>query len=78
MVTDDQQREWARDLRELSASYRDIEDMLTIGAYKRGTRPAADRAIERHEPIVTFLKQRKEETSSWETTLLAMKNAVTG
>ncbi len=76
MVVDPAQVELARDLRELSAAYRDIEDLVSIGAYKRGTRPATDRAIERNEPIIRFLKQRKDETSEWSQTMVALKSAL--
>jgi len=76
MVVDPAQIELSRDLRELCAAYNDIEDLVSIGAYKRGTRPATDRALERHEPIIRFLKQRKDETSQWSQTMTALKTAL--
>jgi flagellum-specific ATP synthase len=73
MVVDPSQVELARDLRELSAAYNDIEDLVSIGAYKKGTRIATDRALDRHEGIVRFLKQRKDESSEWIHTLNSLK-----
>jgi flagellar biosynthesis/type III secretory pathway ATPase len=68
----------ARDLRELVAAYRDIEDLVSIGAYKRGTKPIADRAIDRQDSISSFLRQRKDEASAWEPMLQSLKRAVGG
>jgi len=47
--------------RELYAAYRDVEDLLMIGAYKTGTNPTADCAIERWEKMNAFLRQNKAE-----------------
>jgi flagellum-specific ATP synthase len=78
MVVDPDQVELARDLRELVASYRDIEDLVSIGAYKRGSRPASDRALDRHDPILRFLRQRKDERAEWPNTLIALRSALQG
>jgi flagellum-specific ATP synthase len=76
LVVDEKQVEFARDLRELSAAYRDIEDLVSIGAYKKGTRPATDRALDRRDPIARFLRQRKDENSLWAQTMIALKSAL--
>lgn len=78
LVVGADQIELARDLRELVAAYRDIEDLVSIGAYKKGSRPASDRALDRHEPILRFLRQRKDERAEWETMLVALKSALQG
>ncbi len=76
MVVQPGQMEMARDLREMLASYRDIEDMVNIGAYKPGTNPKADRALDRNDPINAFLRQRKDEGSSWDETLRGLQIAL--
>jgi flagellum-specific ATP synthase len=76
MVVSPDQMAAARDLRELTAAYRDVEDLVAIGAYKPGAKPLTDRAIARFEPISAFLKQDKHEGSAWETTLTGLRNAV--
>jgi flagellum-specific ATP synthase len=53
----------------LISAYNEIEDMINLGAYKSGTNPAVDEAIEKHEAIENFLTQAVDETSSLEKTL---------
>lgn len=59
----------ANALRELVAAHHDVQDLVAIGAYQPGTQPVADRALARWDDIVAFLRQRKDETSPWNTTL---------
>lgn len=63
-VTAPEHREAAQTLRELLSVYRDHEDLVSIGAYRRGSNQAVDLAIEMQEPIKLFLRQRVEEKSS--------------
>ncbi len=44
-------------VRRLMATYEESEDMINIGAYVKGTNPAIDEAIGKHEPIQAFLMQ---------------------
>lgn len=64
MVTEPGQQAASRDLRELIAAYTDIEDLVSIGAYKPGAKPVADKALEKWPYINTFLRQRKDEATS--------------
>jgi flagellum-specific ATP synthase len=43
--------------REQLALYRKNEDLISIGAYTKGTNPALDQAISLHEPLKKFLRQ---------------------
>lgn len=52
----------ANELRELISAYADVEDLVSIGAYQKGTRPKSDKAIGRWEDINSFLKQKKDES----------------
>jgi flagellum-specific ATP synthase len=54
-------REGATRLRALLAAYRDKKDLISIGAYERGSDPVTDRAIDLKDAIDDFLKQRVEE-----------------
>ena len=54
----------AYSVRDLLAVHRDSEDLINIGAYKRGSNPRIDRAIEKIDSINGFLKQRAEEPST--------------
>ena len=51
--------------RDLLAVYRRNEDLITIGAYARGSSPKVDQAIERYEPLMEFLKQPMGNKSTW-------------
>jgi len=53
--------ELAGKARDLLALYRKHEDLIAIGAYTKGTNPKLDIAIEKHEPLMQFLRQKVEE-----------------
>ncbi len=76
MVTHPDHQAAARDLRELIAAYTDIEDLVSIGAYKPGTKPIADRALERWGAINSFLRQKKEEATPYSEAVMMLKELV--
>lgn len=43
--------------REVMAVYREAEDLINIGAYRKGSNPKIDRAIKIHDEMEIFLKQ---------------------
>jgi flagellum-specific ATP synthase len=53
----------AYEIRDLMATYKKSEDLINIGAYKRGSNPRIDTAIDRADSISAFLRQRAEEPS---------------
>jgi len=57
-VTDDEHGQAARTVRELLAAYGDHEDLISIGAYRRGSNAVVDIAMEMQEPLQAFLRQR--------------------
>lgn len=63
-VTDQEHVRQATAIRELIAAYDDVEDLVSIGAYKSGSRPMADRAIERWDRLNAFLRQGKAERAT--------------
>ena len=74
-LVDDTVKTAAYGIRDLLAVHKDSEDLINIGAYKRGSNPRIDRAIEKIDSINTFLRQRAEEPSTLDaarTSLLAL------
>jgi type III secretion protein N (ATPase) len=61
-------------LRELMAKYQDIELLLKVGEYKKGSDRVADVAIEKHEAIKNFLRQDVDEHVHWEETLSQLQS----
>ncbi len=56
-VVSSEHLEAAAKIRELLAAYRDVEDLINLNAYVRGSNPTADRAIDMHDEITSFLQQ---------------------
>jgi FliI/YscN family ATPase len=56
-VTDESHRQAIFALRELLAAYRDHEDLISIGAYRRGSQRAVDAAIDLQDAINRYLLQ---------------------
>ncbi len=75
-VTTPQQREWAGRLLEYLALYRESEDLINIGAYKKGTNPKLDEAIDKMEAINAFLRQDVNESSTMEQTLERLQQVI--
>ena len=65
-VTGPEQQQAAVMLRELLSAYRDHEDLISIGAYRRGSNPSVDVAVELREAIDRYLRQRVEEPATME------------
>jgi len=63
--------------RELLALYRKNEDLISVGAYQKGTNPALDDAIARHEPLRAFLRQPVTERVPRATTFASLKQIIT-
>ncbi|HET8758613.1 MAG TPA: FliI/YscN family ATPase, partial [Solirubrobacteraceae bacterium] len=63
VVTDDV-RGAGDDVRRLMAAYRDNADLISIGAYARGSDPLIDAAIDARGPIDAFLRQGVTELST--------------
>ncbi|MGY0576008.1 flagellar protein export ATPase FliI [Bradyrhizobium sp. RDM12] len=50
--------------RAVMATYADMEELIRLGAYRAGSSPEVDEAIQLHEPLEAFLRQRKDENAS--------------
>jgi flagellum-specific ATP synthase len=60
-ICSNQHLEVCRATREILAQYKDVEDLLSVGAYQAGQNPKIDRAIAKIDEINTFLKQQPNE-----------------
>lgn len=60
-VVDGAHRDLAVLTRSYMSTYQEAEDLINIGAYKRGSSPEIDAAIQYHTPIHEFLKQKTDE-----------------
>ena len=64
-------------VRELMAKYQEIELLVKIGEYKRGSDAVGDQAIDRIERIRAFLRQKTDEHAAFDTTLQQMRQVLT-
>ncbi len=56
-IASDEQKQTAGRIRNIMATYNEAEDLINIGAYKRGSNPAIDEAIEKIDAVNDFLMQ---------------------
>ncbi|MBA2404352.1 MAG: FliI/YscN family ATPase [Bdellovibrionales bacterium] len=61
-VTKKEHRIVASHLRDLLASYKESEDLITVGAYSRGSNPKIDKAIAIYDDLTNLLRQQVEES----------------
>ena len=52
----------ASHLRDLLAAYKESEDLITVGAYARGSNPKVDKAIVIYDDLINLLRQQVEES----------------
>lgn len=64
---------YANQLREWLAAYAQAEDLITVGAYSKGSNTNIDQAILAIDKINTFLRQDIDEVASYKDTLDAMR-----
>ena len=54
-------------MRELLAAYRDHEDLISIGVYRRGANHTVDQAIDLRDGINQYLRQTVDQPATLET-----------
>jgi flagellum-specific ATP synthase len=59
-------------IKDAMAAYRENEDIIQIGAYTNGSSPRVDKAIKMREPLEGFLRQKREENSTFGESLAAL------
>ncbi len=67
-VSQPEQQEAARVMRQVLAAQHENEDLIAIGAYRKGSNPWVDAAIDRHEEIEMLLRQSIDEPTPLEDT----------
>lgn len=65
-VVDEAQQRAARAVRRVLAVWRDIEDLVNIGAYVRGANPEYDLAVETRAAITQFLTQERDQVATFD------------
>ncbi|MCL2055935.1 MAG: flagellar protein export ATPase FliI [Oscillospiraceae bacterium] len=70
------QNDIANELRYIMSIYEANYDLITIGAYRKGSNPALDKAIQKIDKINAFLQQKVGEKFSYEQTVNLMKAAI--
>lgn len=63
-VTTREHRAAAGRMRELLAAYERAEDLINIGAYQKGSNRVVDEAISRHDQMMNYLRQDRDEAVS--------------
>ena len=71
-LVDAKHLEAATKIRSLISSYQENEDLITIGAYQRGSSANVDRAIALKPAIDAFLSQSSKQKVSWNDTVKAL------
>ncbi len=64
-ITMSDQKRSAADVREMLATYREAEDLVSVGAYQKRSNPKIDRALALIDRINGFLRQRVDESSTF-------------
>lgn len=77
-VTDNHHQEMAREVREVLATYKEAEDLINIGAYKQGSNPKIDRAIRLYDPLIQFLRQRVDQSTTLVDALSELQRILNG
>ena len=68
-VTSVEHRMKAGQARGWLSTVRDSEDLVSVGAYVRGSNPRIDEALEKRDAVEAFLKQPIEESPEFEASL---------
>ena len=71
-VADKEHKATAGKIKNVLATYNDAEDLINIGAYKKGSNAGIDYAIEKIDAVNAFLMQSTDEAVAFEDTLRMM------
>lgn len=72
-IADKEHKGYAGKLKNILATYNEAEDLINIGAYKAGSNPGIDYAIQKIEAVNRFLRQDVEMRFTFEETLELLK-----
>ena len=74
MPTKREHKSAAGKLKNIMATYNEAEDLINIGAYKRGSNPSIDRAINKIDDVNEYLLQDTDEKFTFEETVELLEN----
>lgn len=77
-VTSESHRRAAGQVREWLSAYKEVEDLIHLGAYVPGTNPIADQAIDRAPEILRFLRQASGEGTPYVETVQWLEDLTVG
>lgn len=66
----------ASELKRLMAAYQSSEDLISIGAYQKGSNPTVDTAIKMQPEILKFLQQGSEESTELSSTIQQLQQLI--
>ena len=72
-VVDEEQMDAASGLRSLLATWDENEELVRLGAYRKGSSPEVDEAIDKRPLLDTLLRQKVNDTTPLGQTVMAMK-----
>ncbi|MBU5594958.1 flagellar protein export ATPase FliI [Amphibacillus sp. MSJ-3] len=77
-ITTADEQKLANEMRLLLSTYEENYELIQIGAYKKGTSPQVDRAIQLQPKIISFLKQNIDEKCTRSEAVDLMKSVLNG
>jgi len=75
-IVSPEHKEVANETKRILATYKEAEDLITIGAYTKGTNSEIDRAIDLMPRINEFLRQDVDESFEFEQELEMLKSII--
>jgi type III secretion protein N (ATPase) len=75
-IVDKEHKSMAGEIRNILAKYVEMELLVQIGEYKKGSDAAADNALARIARVNGFLRQKMDESCGFEQTLTAMRDVL--
>ncbi|MDZ5781809.1 flagellar protein export ATPase FliI [Marinococcus luteus] len=75
-ITDKAHQEAASKVKSWLAAYREAEDLIRIGAYRKGSSPETDEALEKLPAVEALIQQRSMEASTMEQTLQKLQKVM--
>jgi flagellum-specific ATP synthase len=73
-LVDDEIKKYQSIVVEIESIYKEAEDMINLGLYKKGTNPKMDIALKFHDSIINFIKQNVNEKINFEKSINDLKN----
>lgn len=74
----DEQNKILKDIKKAVVAYEDMEELIRLGAYRRGSDPNVDRAIKLYPFIEEFLGQHKDESTVIASAFLMLQEILNG